>query len=181
VANRARLILPPWRWRRYVPPKRRLTFNGLHGVISQKVVSTLHLHVCTDRDAVFPVRQEADLYTLFSSALYFKGTNVPTSISTQVSPNTSLKHHHLHQLVQWRPVICYQRFGGTFCLHHYGMKTSDITTFISYPVAVGIAQSVQRWPTGWTAKVRIPAGARFFSSPQCPDWLWGQPSLLSTG
>jgi hypothetical protein len=28
----------PWRWRRYVPPKRQLTFNGLHGVISQKTV-----------------------------------------------------------------------------------------------------------------------------------------------
>jgi nitrate reductase gamma subunit len=27
----------PWRWRRHVPPKRRLTFNGLRGVISQKV------------------------------------------------------------------------------------------------------------------------------------------------
>jgi hypothetical protein len=32
----ARLIRP-WRWRRYVPPKRQLTFNGLHGVISQKI------------------------------------------------------------------------------------------------------------------------------------------------
>jgi hypothetical protein len=32
--------LRPWRWRRYVPPKRRLTFNGLHGVTSQKIVSS---------------------------------------------------------------------------------------------------------------------------------------------
>jgi hypothetical protein len=30
------LIPQPWRWRRHVPPKRRLTFNGLHGVISKK-------------------------------------------------------------------------------------------------------------------------------------------------
>jgi hypothetical protein len=30
------LILRLWRWRRHVPPKRRLTFNGLHGVISRK-------------------------------------------------------------------------------------------------------------------------------------------------
>jgi hypothetical protein len=47
----------PWRWRRYVPPKRPLTFNGLHGVISQNVVlfittavrtciPTLHEFVC---------------------------------------------------------------------------------------------------------------------------------------
>jgi hypothetical protein len=33
----ARLILRPWRWKRHVPQKRRLTFNGLHGVISQKI------------------------------------------------------------------------------------------------------------------------------------------------
>jgi hypothetical protein len=33
----ARLVLP-WRWRRYARPNRRLTFNGLHGVISQKIV-----------------------------------------------------------------------------------------------------------------------------------------------
>jgi hypothetical protein len=32
----ARIILRLWRWRRLVPPKRRLTFNGLHGVISRK-------------------------------------------------------------------------------------------------------------------------------------------------
>jgi hypothetical protein len=31
------LILRPWRLRRYVLPKRRLTFNGLHGVTSQKI------------------------------------------------------------------------------------------------------------------------------------------------
>jgi hypothetical protein len=34
----AHLIFPHWRWRRYVPPKRWLTFNGLHSVISQKMV-----------------------------------------------------------------------------------------------------------------------------------------------
>jgi hypothetical protein len=28
------LVLRPWGWRRHVPPKRRLAFNGLHGVIS---------------------------------------------------------------------------------------------------------------------------------------------------
>jgi hypothetical protein len=30
------LILRPWRWRRHVPPKRLLAFNGIHSVISQK-------------------------------------------------------------------------------------------------------------------------------------------------
>jgi hypothetical protein len=28
------LFFRPWIWRRYVPPKRRLTLNGLHGIIS---------------------------------------------------------------------------------------------------------------------------------------------------
>jgi hypothetical protein len=31
-------ILRPWRWRRYVPPKRRMQLNVLHGVISQKMI-----------------------------------------------------------------------------------------------------------------------------------------------
>jgi hypothetical protein len=29
-------ILRPWRWRKHVPPKRRLTFNRLHSIISDK-------------------------------------------------------------------------------------------------------------------------------------------------
>jgi hypothetical protein len=34
----ARLILRPLRWRQYVLPKRRLIFNGLYGVIPQKII-----------------------------------------------------------------------------------------------------------------------------------------------
>jgi hypothetical protein len=34
----ARVILRPWSCMRYVPPKRRLTFKGIHGVISQKIL-----------------------------------------------------------------------------------------------------------------------------------------------
>jgi hypothetical protein len=29
--------------------------------------------------------------------------------------------------------------------------------------------------------VQVPVGARIFSSPCCPDWLWGPPNLLSNG
>jgi hypothetical protein len=31
------LILWTWRWRQHIPPMRRLTFNGLHEFISQKI------------------------------------------------------------------------------------------------------------------------------------------------
>jgi hypothetical protein len=31
-------LIRPWRWRRYAPPERRLNSNGLHGVISQRIV-----------------------------------------------------------------------------------------------------------------------------------------------
>jgi hypothetical protein len=34
----ARFILLPWKWRKYIPPKRHLTLNGIQGVISQKTV-----------------------------------------------------------------------------------------------------------------------------------------------
>jgi hypothetical protein len=37
----ARLILRPWKWRRYVRLKLRLIFNGLHGVISEKISNSL--------------------------------------------------------------------------------------------------------------------------------------------
>jgi hypothetical protein len=31
-------LFRPWRWRRYVPPKRRVQLNWLHGVISQEMI-----------------------------------------------------------------------------------------------------------------------------------------------
>jgi hypothetical protein len=31
----ALLVMRPWRWRRHIPPKRLLNFNGLHRVISK--------------------------------------------------------------------------------------------------------------------------------------------------
>jgi hypothetical protein len=43
------LFIRPWRWRRYVPPKRRLQLNRLHGVTSQKMI--LFLDLC------FPIRR----------------------------------------------------------------------------------------------------------------------------
>jgi hypothetical protein len=54
-----------------------------------------------------------------------------------------------------------------------------IEWFPSRASAVGIA-------TGYglddqRVGVRVPVGSRIFSSPSCPDWLWGAPNLLSNG
>jgi membrane protein YdbS with pleckstrin-like domain len=38
LAGFLNLFLRPWRWRRHVPPKRRLKLTGQHGVISQKMI-----------------------------------------------------------------------------------------------------------------------------------------------
>jgi hypothetical protein len=43
----ARLIFRSWRWKRNVPPKRQLTINGLHGVISQKIVLLVEPYLCS--------------------------------------------------------------------------------------------------------------------------------------
>jgi hypothetical protein len=39
--------LRPWRWKQYIPPRRQLTFNGLHGVIPLKVKFHIAIAVST--------------------------------------------------------------------------------------------------------------------------------------
>jgi hypothetical protein len=41
------------------------------------------------------------------------------------------------------------------------------------------SSAVWRWATGWM--ISGSRGWEFFSSPPCPDRLWGPPSLLSNG
>jgi hypothetical protein len=46
-------LIRHWRWRRYVPPKRWLTSNGLHGVISQKIKRfTIYLPLLISSDFI---------------------------------------------------------------------------------------------------------------------------------
>jgi hypothetical protein len=49
----ARLILRPWRRRRYVPPTRRLIFSWLHGVVSQKIVPFITTAVRTSNPTTY--------------------------------------------------------------------------------------------------------------------------------
>jgi hypothetical protein len=52
---------------------------------------------------------------------------------------------------------------------------------LNYPAhsAVGIATGY--WLDDRGVGVRVPVGSRIFSSPRCPDRLWGPPNLLSNG
>jgi hypothetical protein len=60
-------IFRPWRGRRHVPPKRRLTFNGLHGYISQKTEFFITTAVRTSNTTQIH--------------LYFNGIPIPTTAS----------------------------------------------------------------------------------------------------
>jgi hypothetical protein len=53
-------IFRSWRWRRNVPPKRRLIFNGLHGVISR----TTELFTTIAMRTSDPIRTWYEVYLL---------------------------------------------------------------------------------------------------------------------
>jgi hypothetical protein len=56
------LIFRPWRWRRYDLPKRRLTFNGLHGFISQKIALFITTAVRTSNFTTDPLISCLQIY-----------------------------------------------------------------------------------------------------------------------
>jgi hypothetical protein len=71
-----KLFLRPWKWRRYVPPKRRLTLKGLHGVISQKMILFKSLHQTNRLLQVVNTRYEGAIkppvhFCLFEPPVHF--------------------------------------------------------------------------------------------------------------
>jgi hypothetical protein len=64
-------------------------------------------------------------------------------------------------------------------LHVCPRKPSMVRKIVSRDCAVGIATGYGLDDKG--VGVRVPVGARFFSSPRRPDRLWGLPNLLSNG
>jgi hypothetical protein len=51
------LILQPWRWKQHVPQKHWLSFNGIHGIISQKTelfITTASNHTYLNSDFYVP-------------------------------------------------------------------------------------------------------------------------------
>jgi hypothetical protein len=65
------LILRNWKWRRHAPPKRRLTFNRLHGVISQKIELLLdELQNTTDVISIVAAFRFKHLFSFISKYNY---------------------------------------------------------------------------------------------------------------
>jgi hypothetical protein len=101
------LFLRPWRWRRYVPPKRRLTLNGLHGAISQKLILFITTAVKTSKLAwsfhLYLARgtcYEVPHYTIISSPLspdVFLSTLFSQTLSLCSSFNTTDQFSHPYE------------------------------------------------------------------------------------
>jgi hypothetical protein len=90
------LIFRPWRWRRNVPQKHRLTFNGLHGVLSQKIAfERRSIRISTETS---PIPTEAFLWSFSVSANKCHDETLTTAF--QILSNSLLISH---------PIICRRR------------------------------------------------------------------------
>jgi hypothetical protein len=66
------------------------------------------------------------------------------------------------------------------------VKAVEFSNFLWNSSFLGSRDSVVGVATGYELDdrevgVRVPVGSRIFSSPRCPDQLWGPPNLLSSG
>jgi hypothetical protein len=87
------LFLLPWRWRRYVPPKCWLTLNGLHAVISQKMVLLITTAVRTSKS--------------YCSLLF--------DVCVEVLPKDMMLSFEMSSFVFWMTLVLNMRKG--WCFH----------------------------------------------------------------
>jgi hypothetical protein len=80
-----KFFLRPWRWRRYVPPKRRLHLNRLHGVTSEKMILFITTAVKTSNPTKLSIS-----YTVPSLFIFHRnrrrGQDSSVSIGTSLEP-----------------------------------------------------------------------------------------------
>jgi hypothetical protein len=127
---------------------------------------------------------------------------LPTSLrALNFQPGMGSLSCHTVQIRNWRPYnYTDSAENGTMGLPSNRLR---MFPFTSFPVTIqnyflilirknknmknimkgaGISSEVQRWVTSWMISDSGPSrGWEFFSSPPCPDRLWGPPSLLSKG
>jgi hypothetical protein len=94
----APLILRPCRWRRYVHPRRRLTFSGLHALISQMIILFVTTVVRTSNPIIISIILmfsqlwwwRKAYYTLCCHVIYF-GRSSPLAKYLPLEPRRSYK------------------------------------------------------------------------------------------
>jgi hypothetical protein len=91
----ARLILRPSRWKRYVPPKRRLTFNGLQGDISQQTVDSNSLVVSRGQTDM-TILTKTNRLMLFGETIAVYCENHMEHINTLCGQNAETLYIRIH-------------------------------------------------------------------------------------
>jgi hypothetical protein len=91
-----------WRWRRYVPPERRLACNGIHGVISQKVVLFITTAVRTSYPTgVIPFEKVFVGKCRMSALKDFSDLELKVKCSRLKSDRTAR--------IEFRPLVCSEK------------------------------------------------------------------------
>jgi hypothetical protein len=117
------LIFRPWRWRRHVPLKRRLSFNGLHGVISHKI----ELFIPT-------------YFTLVSCSAYF----LPWRWKRHVPPKRRLALNGLHGSISYKiELFIPSSFHAGFLLGLF--YTPKVEATCSSETSVGFERATRRY------------------------------------
>jgi hypothetical protein len=102
----SRSFLRSWKWKRHVPPKRRLTVNGLHGVISHEN-ETPHNHRCENLKsynfsivAYRPVVSQTSKQTTRQQPLFCNGAT-----TIELLPETVLCNSLLGSCNSWTTTV----------------------------------------------------------------------------
>jgi hypothetical protein len=144
----ARLILQPWKWRRYVPPKRR--FNGLQGIKSQKIelFRITSVHYCAEhllRNIYAPV------FMCISTMLTYwmrspKSLNLPRAATL----NRARKSLILFPWASWKQnVWCKNGLAPFSLVLWYPEVNSFCLSFITTGLARWTGKRFAKHPSDW--------------------------------
>jgi hypothetical protein len=181
------LIFRYWRWRRHVPPKRRLTFNGLHSVISQKVELFITTAVRTS-DPLF----QCIIYKpnqLFEATIWDIDNAIISTTNKQMSIMSNTRYPDrleriLHLRTETDPVSetsCFLEYRTMEKVQKNSVNSVQYTQLFNRSRDSAVGTATGYGLDGRGVGVRVPVGSRIFSSPRRTERLWGSPSLLPNG